>query len=103
MRALQHRGHALDAQSGIDRGSRQVDALAVGQLLVLHEHEIPDFNEAIALGFRGSGRAAPDVVAVIVENLRTRTARSGVAHRPEIVATGNPQDLLLRQARDLPP
>ena len=34
VRALQHGGHAFEAQSSIDRRPRQVEALAVGELLV---------------------------------------------------------------------
>ena len=77
--------------------------LPSGKLLVLHEDEIPDFDKAIALGFRTARRAAPDMLAVIVENFRARTARPGVAHGPEIVAAGNAQDLSSRQAGDLLP
>ena len=63
VRALQHRGDALEPHAGVDRGLRQVDALAARQLLELHEHEIPDLDEAVAVGVRraragrrGSGR-----------------------------------------------
>ena len=52
--ALQHRGDALKPHAGVDRRPRQVGALAGGQLLVLHEHEIPDFDEAVAVGVRAS-------------------------------------------------
>src|SRR4029077_1328181 len=79
------------------------DALAVGELLVLHEYEIPDFDEAIALRLRTTRRSAPDMIAVIVEDFRTRTARPGIAHCPEIVAASDPQDFLFGQAGDLPP
>src|SRR4029077_12327082 len=79
------------------------DALAVGELLVLHEYEIPDFDEAIALRLRTTRRSAPDMIAVIVEDFRTRTARPGIAPRPEIVAAGDPQDFLFGQAGNLPP
>ena len=103
VRALQHRGHAFDAHAGIDRRPRQVDALAAGKLLVLHEDEVPDFDKAVAVGIRAARRPAGNVVAVVVENLRARTARTGIAHAPEIVAAGNAQDFLLGQARDLFP
>ncbi len=101
--ALQHRGHALEPHAGVDRGPRQVDALAARQLLVLHEHEIPDFDETVALGVGAARRPARDVLAVIVENLRARPARPGFAHGPEIIGAGDADDLPLRQAGDLPP
>ncbi len=77
--------------------------LAAGDLLELHEHKIPDLDEAVALGVRATGRAAGNMVAVIVENLRARTAGAGVTHRPEIVAGGDADDAAFREAGDLPP
>ena len=89
VRALHHRGDALEAHAGVDRGPRQVDALAAGQLLVLHKDEVPDLDETVALGVRRARRPAGDFVAVVVEDFRARTARPGVAHRPEIVGAGD--------------
>ena len=40
--ALQHRGDALEPHAGVDRGARQIDALAARQRLELHEDEIPE-------------------------------------------------------------
>ena len=103
VRALQHRGDALEPHAGVDRGPRQVDALAALELLVLHEHEVPDLDEAVALGIGRAGRAARDLVAVVVEDFRARAARAGIAHRPEIVGAGDAQDLAVGQAGDLLP
>ena len=47
--ALQHRGDALEACAGIDRGLRQRIAHAALELLELHEHEVPDLDEAVAV------------------------------------------------------
>ena len=101
--ALQHGGDALEPHAGVDRRPRQVEAAAVGHLLVLHEDEIPDFDEAIAVLLGRAGRAAGDVLAVIVEDFRARAAGAGLAHGPEIVGTGDAQDLALGQAGDLLP
>ena len=102
--ALQHRGHALDAHAGIDRGPRQIDPPATaGKLLVLHEHEVPDFDEAVALGLRRARRSAPDMIAVIVEDFRAGAARTGVAHGPEIIGAGDAGDFAFGQAGDLLP
>src|SRR5689334_4694786 len=83
--ALQHRGDALKPHASVDRGPGQRDTRAARLLLELHEDEIPDFDEAVALGLRAAGRPAGDLVAMIVEYLRARTARAGVAHLPEVV------------------
>ena len=103
VRTLQHRGDALEPHAGVDRRPRQVDALAAGELLVLHEHQVPDFDETVAVGVRASRRSARYVRAVIVEDLRARAARPGVSHGPEIVRPGNAPDPALGQPGDLFP
>ena len=103
VRALQHRGDALEPHAGVDRRARQRHALAALLLLVLHEHQVPDLDEAVAVGLRRAGRAAGDVRAVVVEDFRAGAAGAGVAHRPEIVGAGDAQDLAVGQARDLLP
>ena len=74
-----------------------------GELLVLHEDEIPDLDEAVAVRIRRAGRAAGDVLAVIVEDFRAGAARAGVAHRPEIVGAGDAEDFAVGQPGDLLP
>ncbi len=101
--ALQHRGDALKPHAGVNRRLRQTIAHAALELLELHEHQVPDLDKAVALRFRRTRRSAPDLVAMIVENLRTGTARTGVAHLPEIVRTRDADDAGLRQACDLLP
>src|SRR5690606_34877499 len=53
--------------------------------LELHEHVVPDLDKPVAVFFRRSRWAAPDVFAVIVENFGTGTARAGIAHGPEVI------------------
>jgi hypothetical protein len=101
--ALQHAGDALQPHAGVDRGLRQLLAAPIGELLVLHEDEIPEFEEAIAILVGRTRRPAPDVVAAVDEDFRTWTARPGVAHGPEIVAGGDADDLVVAEARDLLP
>ncbi len=53
-----------------------------------------------------SGRArrpALQLVALVEEDLRAGTARTGVARRPEIVASGDADDLVVGEARHLLP
>ena len=72
----------------------------------LHEHQIPNLDVAIAVGIGAAGRAAGNMRAVIVENFRTRAARTGVAHLPKVIALirfaagliGQAHDALLRHA-----
>ncbi len=103
VRALEHGGDTLDPHAGVDGRVRQLDALAASELLILHEHEIPDLDEAVAFGIGAAGRAARNAGPVVVENFRARSARSGIAHRPEIVAAGDADNLVVGEARDLAP
>ena len=101
--ALQDAGHAFEAQTGVDRGARQRLALFLRHLLELHEHQVPEFEEAIAILFRAAGRTAPDMLAAVDEDFRTGTAGTGIAHRPEIIRGRNPDDAIVGKARDLLP
>ena len=72
---------------------------SAGELLILHEDEIPDLDETVAVGIGTAGRAPGDVGTVVVEDLRARAARAGVAHGPEIVGASDAQDLVRREDR----
>src|SRR5690606_27032442 len=48
-------------------------------------------------------RAAPELVAVVVENPRARPATARVAHLPEVRLRAEPHDLVVREARHLLP
>src|SRR3546814_6649274 len=52
---------------------------------------------------RRTGRAAGDVVAMVVEDLRTGAAGPRIAHRPEIIRRRDADDAALGQARNLAP
>ena len=103
--ALQDGGDALQPHAGVDRG------LAAGRggssfvhLLELHEDEIPDFEEAVAIFVRASraGRRQT-LVALVVEDFRAGAAGAGIAHRPEIVAGRDADDAVVGKAGDLLP
>ncbi|MPN51003.1 hypothetical protein SDC9_198644 [bioreactor metagenome] len=53
--------------------------------VVLHEDVVPDLDVAIAVFLRAPRGAAPDVLAVVVEDLGAGAAGAGVAHHPEVV------------------
>jgi len=101
--ALQHGGDALEPHAGIDRRLRQRDALVRRNLLELHEDEIPDFDEAVAVGVGRTRRAARDLGTVVEEDLRARAAGPRIAHGPEIVRRRDADDALFGQACDLLP
>src|SRR5690606_27275275 len=85
MHALQHRGDAFQAHAGIDTGLGQGGHVAGGIALELHEHQVPDFDVAVAVFFGRTRRAAPDIGAVIVEDFGAWAARAGIGHLPEVV------------------
>ena len=85
MHVLQHGGQALHAHARVDARLRQLVHDARFVAVELHEHEVPDFNEAVAVFVRRARRAARNVGAVVVEDFRAWTAWARVRHLPEIV------------------
>ena len=101
--ALHHSSDALQPHAGVDAGPGQFRYDLVRFLLILHEDEVPDLDETVAILLRRSGRAAPYMVAMVVEDFRAGTAGSAVTHRPEIVLGRDADDPLFGQARNLLP
>jgi len=101
--ALQHRRDPLQPHAGVDRRVGQLGDLDVVFLQELHEDEVPDLGEPVAILIGASGRPAGDMVAMIVKDFRAGPARAVGAHRPEIVLGRNADDALVRKARDLLP
>ena len=95
------RRRCAQPHAGVDRRARQIDPLAARQGLELHEHEVPDLDEAVAIRVRRSRAARPELVTVVVENLRARPAGpvSPIAQKLSLVAmrmirsSGSPGDL----------
>ena len=101
MDALQHGGDPLQAHASVYLWPGQVAARAVGHLLPLHEDVVPDLHEPVAVLVRAAGRAAGDVVAVVVEDLGIGAAGTRVAHRPEVFLQAH--DPIVAEAGDLLP
>ena len=101
--ALHQRRHALEPHARVDRRTRQGQTLSGRDLLILHEHEVPELDEAVAVLIGASGRAAGEFLALIVEDFRTGAARAGLAHAPEIVVRRDADDLVVGESRDLLP
>ena len=85
MHVLQHRRDTLQAHAGVHAGCGQRLQAAVGLTVELHEHVVPDFDEAVAIFIRAAGRTTRDMRAVVVENLGTRPAGTGIGHLPEVI------------------
>ena len=83
--ALQHGRDALKPHAGVDAGPRQRVQHARLVAVVLHEHVVPDLDEAVAVLVGAAGRPAGDMRTVVVEDLGARPAGAGVAHHPEVV------------------
>ncbi len=107
--ALQHGGDALEAHAGVDAGLGQRRERAGGVAVVLHEHQVPDLDVAVAVGVGRPGRPAGDARPVVVENLAAGTARPGIGHLPEVVRlvflslVADAHHALFRQADGLGP
>src|SRR3954447_17147982 len=83
--ALQHRGDTLETHAGVDALLGKLRHDLARRLLVLHEDEVPDLDEAVPVLIRAAGRATGKVIAMVVENLGAWPAWAIVAHCPEIV------------------
>ena len=79
----------------------------LGVAVELHEDQVPDLDEAAAAHRSGNcscsrpGSAASD--AEVVVDLRARTARTGLAHLPEVVLLVEAEDAALGHAGHLLP
>ena len=82
-------GDPLQAHARVDAGCFQGRQRAVRGALELGEDEVPELGIAIAVFVRGARRPAGDFRPQVVEELRIRPARPGVAHRPEVLLVGH--------------
>ena len=83
--ALQHRGDSFQAHARVNRRLGQGLQPALGIPVELHEDQVPDLHEAVAIRVGAARRAAWRLLAIVVKNLAARPARAGLAHGPEIV------------------
>ena len=100
---LQDGRHAFETHAGVDRGLRQVDSLIGAHLLVLHEHQVPEFEEAVTVLVLAARRPALEFGSLIDEDLRTGTTGTGIAHRPEVVRCRDSNDPVIAESRHTPP
>ena len=69
-----------------------MDAVRRAVPVVLHEHQVPDFDVAVAIRLRCAGRTARNLRTVIVENFGAGAAGAGIAHLPEVVLGGDARE-----------
>ncbi len=101
--ALQDAGHALQPHAGVDRGARQRLALLLRHLLELHEDEVPEFEEAVAVLLRAARRATPDVLAAVDEDLEHGPHGPVSPIAQKLSEVGDADDAVVGEAGDLLP
>ena len=96
--SLQQCADPLQPHAGVDRLHVQRPHGAVLELFVLHEDDVPDLDESVAVFIWAARRATPDVIPVIVENLGAGATGTGRPHLPEIVGGRDADDPAFRHA-----
>jgi len=88
--SLKDRGGAFKAHAGVNAGLGQGRQFAALIAVVLHEDEVPDFDEAAAVAREFAFRCGKAVAEIrrggahVVMNFAAWAARTGIAHGPEI-------------------
>ena len=102
MTALKQRSDTLQTHAGVDGLHFQRHHRPIIELFVLHENDVPNLDEAVAIFLRRTWRATPDVIAVVVENFCTWPARTRWPHAPEVVIGRNANDPILWNPKFFP-
>ena len=101
--ALQDRRAALDAHASVDVLLGQRGQRVVGVQLELHEHEVPELEEAVALAAGSAVVAAAALGRAAVEvELAAGAAGTDRTGLPEVVGTRQPDDPLRADSDLLP-
>ena len=90
MHLLHDGGKAFQPHAGVNGRLRQRRQCPVGRTVILHKHQIPDFDVTVTLFVGGTGWATFNFRPMVIKNLAARAARAGVAHRPEIILSADP-------------
>ena len=99
--ARQHADGALQAHAGVDVLLRQGDEGAVGLLVVLHEHVVPDFQVRAAVA--GGGAVRPAGLFHDHEHFGVRAAGAGDAGgAPPVVGLGQIEQVVVLDAAGAP-
>ena len=101
--ALHDGGDAFEPGAGVDGGAGQRFELPRRIAVELHEDEIPDLDDVVALAVDERRSARRQRVGTTVEvDLGARPAGSGLAHGPVVVLLAETQDAIRRGADLLP-
>ena len=91
-------GDSFEPHAGIDAGLGEGFQRPVGKAFELHENEVPEFQVPVAVAPEAAlGAPAADARSLVDDDLRTRPARAGVAHLPEIILGGEFPDPVFRR------
>ena len=85
---LENHAQALEAHARVDVLGGKGLQVAVGLALILHEHQVPDFNHIVIVRVHqlAAGNFGNFLVRAQVDvNLAAGTAGAGIAHFPEVV------------------
>ena len=86
--ALQYTDEAFETHTRVNVFGGKFHQLAVGHTVVLHEHQVPDLNHLWVVfvdEFATGDLLAGCIVSQVNMDLGARTARTRLAHLPEIV------------------
>ena len=97
--ALFDRDHTLEPHPRIDARFGQRMKLSLLISFVLHEDKVPDLEESVTLATHHILRRVEVLLSLIVEDLATRTARTGITHLPEVVLIPKTHDALFGDMR----
>ena len=102
--AVDHGRDALEAHPGIDSFALQRSPLARLVAIPLHEDQVPDLEEAVAVlaVWAAVGPATAVFLTPVVMDLGVRTTRSGRASGPEVVVVAKTPDPRFGNPRLLP-
>ena len=98
--ALQSDTKTFKAHTGIDNTGRKRFERAVGLMIILHEHKVPDFNYlrmAFVYEFSTVLFSAFRIWTQVDMDFRARTTWTGFSHFPEIVLTVSVQNMVFWQ------
>src|SRR5690606_1091529 len=82
---LHYCSNTFQPHARIYRWFWQWQQCAIRLAVILHEYQVPDFNVTVTIFFWCSRRTTPDVLTMVIENLRARSTRTSIPHRPEVI------------------
>jgi len=100
---LEYGGNALEPCAGVDGRPRQRVEFALSILIELHEDEVPDLDDVVALTVDELGAIRRERIGASVEvDLGTGATRSGLTHGPVVVLLAEAQDAIGRRTNFFP-